>query len=317
VAPAPIRSSALLTACVVALGLLGGCGSDTGESTGAGTGEMPPPSPLARIAVAGPFGTLDPLYVNSHSDRLLSRQIYDPPVSRLDPPLGGAGRRRGPLRPVGTQPGSPDWYFDLRPGIRFQDGTPLNADAVVLNSLRWLASGMAKEVLPELDAVDTPVPGGVRFQLSAPVPDLPARISDPRFGLVAPAALKRYKLTEIPDGEGGSGAFAPALITEDRVLLTAAPNWWGADAGLGPGVDQLEFRAAPSPIARLGLLHDGAVDVADDLGRRATSLIADQPLLVLGTQGERVLGASAAVRGLRTGTIEQPLSEIWLTDLRP
>ena len=188
-APAAIRS-ALAVASALAIGLLGGCGSESGDSTVAGTGEMPPPSPLARIALAGPFGTLDPLYVKTHSERMLSRQIYDPPVSRLDPPLGAAGRRRGPLLPLGTQPGSPDWYFDIRPGIRFQDGTPLNADAVVLNSLRWLASGMAKKVLPELDAVDTPLPGGVRFQLSAPVPDLPARISDPRFGLVAPATLK-------------------------------------------------------------------------------------------------------------------------------
>lgn len=309
--------AALLAALTLAVCLLAGCGSDTGDAAAPGSGETPPPSPLARIALEGPFGSLDPLYVKGRADRVLSRQVYDPPVSRLDAPLGVTGFRRGPLLPIGTDPGSPNWRFEVRPGLQFQDGSPLNVDAVVLNFGRWLASGAASKILPELDAVDIPVPGRIRFQLSAPVPDLPARLSDPRFGLVSPATLKRYRLDEIPRGEGGSGAFVPRSLSPDRALLDASPNWWGTEAGLGPGVERLEFHSASSRIRRLALLHDGAVDVADDLGPRAATLIAEQPLLAMSAEAEDFTGASAAVRGLRPGPLDQPLSELWLTELRP
>ena len=317
-APARIGPRALLAVCAIGLGLLAGCGSESGERAEPGAGEMPPPSPLARVALEGPFGTLDPLYVKTHADRVLSRQIYDPPVDRYDPALGVTGRRRGPLVPLGTQPGSPDWYFLVRPGIEFQDGSPLDADAIVFNSLRWLASDAAKKVLPELNAVDTPFgPGRVRFQLSGPVPDLPERLADPRLGLISPPTLRRYRLREIPGGAGGSGAFAPEDIAPDHALLDAAPQWWGRDAALGPGVDQLEFLAARTPVRRLAMLDGGSVDVADDLGPRAANLIGQQPLLALSGEGDPVIGTTAALRGLRPTPLEQPLSEIWLTDLRP
>ena len=32
---------------------------------------------------------------------------------------------------------STEWTFTLRPGVKFTDGTPLNADAVVFNVNRW------------------------------------------------------------------------------------------------------------------------------------------------------------------------------------
>jgi peptide/nickel transport system substrate-binding protein len=317
VAPARIGPPALLTVCVLAVGLLTGCGSDSGDSAAPGAGETPPPSPLVRVALEGPFTTLDPLYVRTHADRVLSRQIYDPPVAALDPPLGVTPRRRGPLIPLGNQPGSPDWYFKVRPSLEFQDGSPLNGSVIRFNSLRWLADGLAERVLPQLDAVDVPLPDRIRFQLSAPVPDLPARLSDPRFGLISRPALERYGLSEIPDGEGGSGAFAPEVLGPDRALLDAAPQWWGRDLGLGPGVEQLEFRAARTPVRRMAMLNDGTVDVADDLGPRAANLIGEQPLLSLTGEGDDVIGTTAALRGLRRQPLEQPLAEIWLTDLRP
>jgi ABC-type transport system substrate-binding protein len=201
--------------------------------------------------------------------------------------------------------------------MEFQDGSPLNGSVIRFNSLRWLADGLAQRVLPELDAVDVPLPDRIRFQLSAPVPDLPARLSDPRFGLISRPALERYGLDEIPGGEGGSGAFAPQVLAPDRALLGAAPQWWGRDVGLGPGVEQLEFRAARTPVRRLAMLSDGSVDIADDLGPHASNLIGEQPLLALNYAGGEVIGTTAALRGLRPEPLEQPLSEIWLTDLRP
>ncbi len=314
-AMARIRLGAALGACALACSLLG-CDSGAGGTTPAASSGALPPSPLARIAIGGPLDHVDPIYAHSQAERLVSRQIYDPLVARLDSPLGTVGRHRGPARPIHPVGSSPNWSFQLRPGARFHDGTPINADAVIANARRWFASGLVAARLPQLEAVDTPLPGQVRFQLSGPIPDLPARLSDPRFGLVAPATLAEHGTDEIPDGAGGSGAYRPAVLGRHRVVLQAADQWWGSAAGLGPGIDRIDVLAIDSARRRAALLRDGAVDIADDLDKRSAAAIANQPSLVSTTQGDSVVGASGAVRGLRGSSSVQPLSEVWLTTLR-
>src|SRR5437762_3156967 len=76
-----------------------------------------------------------------------------------------------------------------RLGVHFQDGTPFNADAVLVNSKRWQTSPVGQKLLPHLFAVDAPRPDEVRFLLDQPVPDLVSRLSDPRLGIVSPRAL--------------------------------------------------------------------------------------------------------------------------------
>ncbi len=309
------RSVAAFALLMVLCGLLG-CGPPAGDAPPASAADTPPPSPLARIAIAGPLTSIDPLYARAPCRAAgLTTDLRSARLA-VDPPLGVTGRRRGPARPIQPVGSSPNWRFQLRPGARFQDGTPINADAVIANARRWFASGLAAEALPELKAVDTPLPGQVRFQLSAPVPDLPERLADPRFGLVAPATLAAHGTAEISDGEGGSGAYRAVAVGERRVALQAADSWWGSAASLGPGIERIDLLAVDSQQRRATLLSDGAVDLADDLDKRSAAAIANEPSLVSTSQGDRLLGASAAVRGLRGATAVQPLSEIWLTTLR-
>lgn len=310
-----VRLPALLAASGM-LALLAGCGAETSESSAPDRGETPSPTPLARIAVADEIRHLDPIYVENRAEQLVSRQIYDPLVSRLDPPLGAIGRRRGPARPIGPEADGRLWRFQLRPDAQFQDGTAIDAEAVGANVERWLTSGIAARLLPELDAIDSPLPGEVRFQLSAPVPELPRRLSDPRLGLVSPNVLLDSGPGEVEGGSGGSGAYEPRLTTADRALLSASGDWWGRAAGLGPGVARLELIAVPSSLRRLALLRDGVVEIGDDLDAGAAALVGRDPLLISTAQGDRETAASAAVRGLRRGSVVQPLSEVWLTLLR-
>ncbi len=306
----------VLLAVSGALALQAGCGADPTESSTAVRGEAPSPTPLARVALPGEVRRLDPLYVRGHAERLVSRQIYDPLVSSLDPPLGASGPRRGPARPIGPERGGRLWRFELRPEARFQDGTDIDAEAVGANVERWLTSGIATRLLPELDAVDSPLPGEVRFQLSEPVLDLPRRLSDPRLGLVSPTALLDSGLGEVRAGAGGSGAYEPRLISPERTLLSASGDWWGRVAGLGPGIARIEFLGVPASGRRFALLRDGVVEIAYDLDEGAARLTDREPLLTATGADDDDVGASAAVRGLRPGPAEQPLAEVWLTLLR-
>jgi peptide/nickel transport system substrate-binding protein len=311
-----LRALAIVALLLLPAWLVAGCGEDESPAPAtAAAEETPPASPLARIAISGGFEHSDPLYAQSESDAVIARQIYDPLVSRVDPPLGATGRRRGPARPLGPDENG-DWRFEFRPGAQFHDGSPINFDAVQANVERWLASGLLTEALPEFIAVDAPEPGQIRFQLARPVPDLPAVLSAPRFGLIAPATIAANGTTEISGGAGGSGAYDPAFLGSRRAVLSAAPNWWGRAAGLGPGVRELQFLAVASQRERADLLSQGLTQIAEGLGTESLEEIQREPLLVSDPDNPNGVAASAAVRGLRGPDLLQPLSELWLTALR-
>ncbi len=93
-------------------------------------------------------------------------------------------------------------------------------------------------------------------------------------------------------------------------------GWWGADLGLGPGVEQVELVDVPSPGSRGDGLLDGGFDIADALDPRTAKRIAADPLLTVVGGGAGVLGMSRAVRGIESADAAQPLADAWLTRLR-
>jgi peptide/nickel transport system substrate-binding protein len=299
----------------LALPLVAGCGGGQTGTTESGLSERPEPSGIARIAVGGPVGSLDPVKARSRSERLISRQIYEPLVARIRPPFGAAGVRRGPGRTLGSASGDREWRFELRSGVSFHDGTPLNGEAVIANWERWQEDGVAERLLPEVEAAFSPRPGEVRFRLGKPVPDFPDRLGGPRLGLVSPARL--------PSGGGaqglvpaGTGPYELRDRSPTRVLLAAYPEWWGEGAGLGPGILQLDFVIAASAERRLAALLESDVVVADDLDPGAVRELEATPLVRALSDGPEVVGLSAMVRGLDSAASDQSLSQVWLTELR-
>jgi ABC-type transport system substrate-binding protein len=99
------------------------------------------------------------------------------------------------------------------------------------------------------------------------------------------------------------------------LLLARNTSWWGADRGLGPGVDQIEPRAVPDPEDRLALLLDGTVRVAELDPGQLGAVHAD-PLLAVQHQGEgRALGIERSVRGIPAGEPAPSLNAVWLTGI--
>ncbi len=314
-APAALRLwPGLAVGLMVAL--LTGCGGDDSATAPAAGPEVPDPAPLARLAFEEPVSEIDPLFVRTRSERLLSRQIFEPLSAVARAPLGLPGRRRGPARATEASAGGALWVFELRPRLRFEDGSPLDADAVIANVERWIASGVAAEELPELIAADSPRPGQVRFQLNRPVEDLPARLDSPPFGLISAPALLARGLRPVRRGDAGAGPFELREREATRLLLVRNAEWWGRRLGLGPGVERLEFLVVPSDLGRVDQLSVGVVDVGDQLGPVASVLVEEDPLLnLIGGDAVRV-GLSGAVRGLESTSASQSLASLWLTQLR-
>jgi peptide/nickel transport system substrate-binding protein len=297
----------VIAALALALGAAG-CGGD-GGSGGPATAR---PAQALSYAIASPPGSGDPLGAASRDARTVSAQIHEPLVETLSGPFGDTRRRRGLAASWSSSADRAVWRFRLRSGIVFQDGEPFNAGAVVENARRWRRSQSGRRILPGLQGADAPTPRLVRFVLGRGDPGFPARLADVRLGIVSPATLERGRYAPARTGGSGTGPFALRLRRGERVVLARNPDWWGTRMGLGPALDQLDFRVVGDEAARLTLLRRGEVQVADELTAGALGLVNDDPLLAaLRTGPGRGLGYERSVRGLPA----QPhgFGGVWLT----
>ena len=263
----------------------------------------------------------DPLEASSRAEQIAARQVNEPLTARVTAPFDSERQVAGLARKARSSDNDTVWTFKLRTGVRFQDGSPFTAQAVLANATRWRTTAAGRAALPGLLAADAPRPNEVRFVLSAPDPRFPRRLASPRLGIVAPDAL------EPRSGEGaivdrslatGTGAFEIRQRDAALTLLARHTNWWGAFAGidLGPALDQIELRTESSPSLRLALLDAGDAQLADELEPDQASQAEEDPLLsVLAGTDDTFLGLERSVRGVDSAREIPPLSRAWLTQL--
>ena len=301
---------------------LAGCGGGGGGSSRAGEDGLPPAGGGGTLEYAVPSlpATIDPLAAQSRVAQTVTRQVYEPLIERLSGPYVQAATPQAGLA-LSARPSRDrtTWTVALRTNVRFQDGMPFNAAAVVANSRRWQSSAAGRKLLPHLFAVDAPRPDEVRFLLDRPVPDLVTRLSSPRLAIVSPLALdpqsgRHARFLEDAIGSG-SGAFQLGPRGPARLSLSRFAGWWGSSLGLGPSLDGVSFVLAPQPDQRLRLLKEGTVQVADPLGAPGLRAADTDPLLDTVGGPPTGLGLEGSVRGIDSATTIPVLSGVWLTRL--
>jgi peptide/nickel transport system substrate-binding protein len=292
-----------------------GCGeegarrfSGTSPTDAGGGGEL-------AYAIAADPGDLDPLHAETPSAQIVARQVFEPLVASLDGPYGAPTDRPGLALRWESSDDFRIWSFHLRSEVRFQDDTPLNAEAVAANAERWQGDPAGQALLPGLVAADAPRPSLVRLILSVPDRRLPERLTDPRLGIVSPAALG------IETGAGasiaraedaGSGPFALQRREDAALALIRNRDWWGSRLDLGPALDAISFTVVADPRARARALSDGTARVAADLPREVAEALSTDPLLaVLGAGTGHAVGFERSVRGIADWR-PIPLSGAWV-----
>ena len=167
------------------------------------------------------------------------------------------------------------WTFHLRQGIKFQDGTPFNADTVVFN-IPKLQQG--RTIIPNLDSVEKVDEYTVRFILTKATVALPLRMTGTTSAMLSPTTLADDGWLDTPIGTGPFKFVE--YIEGDRIILERNEDYWGEPAKL----QKVTFRSIPDATTRLAALQTGEIDAISDVGvllPEQASIVEDHPDLVL------------------------------------
>ncbi|HWG85128.1 MAG TPA: ABC transporter substrate-binding protein [Deinococcales bacterium] len=240
----------------------------------------------ARPIVYGSGGQpvlLDPGNITDGNSIVVIRQIYDYLVDfkdgTTDPVPGLATNWR-------SNANATSWTFTLRPGVRFHDGTPLNAEAVKFNLERWWDDKHPYAFRDQRPNAEFPVYFGgfksdtantlfkavvvegamtIRIDLTAPIAHFPAMIGAGYWGIASPTAIRKAgaAYSTAAGGAVGTGPYVfKSWRTGDRIELAANPNYWKKGLPKNSGV---VIRFITDPAARLAEVRSGGVDFTVDL----------------------------------------------------
>src|SRR6266481_4005277 len=153
----------------------------------------------------------------------------------------------------------------LRPGVKFNDGTPMNAEAVRYSLDRHLnmKGSNRRSELESVNSIEVVDPLTVRLRLKVPFSPLVAILAD-RAGMpVSPAVANKL---------GDKFGTAPVCVgpwqfvervSQDRIVLEKSPHYFDKAAAK---FDRLIFRIIPDDNVRLANLRSGDIDVMHLVG---------------------------------------------------
>lgn len=247
------------------------------------------------IALGGEPSTLDPLLKEDGNERWVTDSVYDtlmgrtPDGKQLYPKLAAA-------QPTLLNPTT--WQFKLRPGIKFSDGEPLNADSVVATVDKIIDPKYNSEQIEFVSTIKSAVKVNdltVNIVTKGPDPILPSRMYWVRIIPAHPTV----DLASHPIGTG------PYVFKEwdrgNQIVLTANPNYWGSPK---PSIQTITYKFVPEEGAQLAGLVSGQYDLItqllpDEVNRAPKHFITngnEHPMLILNAKPGKQLTADVRVR---------------------
>lgn len=211
------------------------------------------------------------------------------------------------------------WIIKLRKGVRFHDGTPFNADAVVGHWQRLLDPKnkyFARYAIDPIESVQKVDDSTVRFNLKHPWASFRHALTAPQSFAVfipSPKALKEETQNRAPVGTG------PYMFKEwlpnDRLTVVKNPNYWRKGKA---HLDSIVFRPMPDMQARFASLQSGEIDVIQT--DRGASIIQAQQERSLKVYSSDSGGAynflfNASKPPLSDARVRKALAHAWNQDL--
>jgi len=181
--------------------------------------------------------------------------------------------------------------FTLRKGVKFHDGTALDAEAVKFNVERMMdpkrntTNRPLWDPLAGADVVDAHT---VRVRTKHPFAQILNTFAHGSAAMVSPTAIKANGDESMTLKPVGAGPFMlESFNPGQEVVLKAFPGYWGGMAK----VEKIILKYIPEAATRIAALRTGSVDVIDQVPVHMVSTIkGDSNLVVINKPGLRPMG---------------------------
>jgi len=174
------------------------------------------------------------------------------------------------------------WTFNLRDGVKFHDGTPFNADAVVFSLERQMNEdhpahegdfGYWSYMYTNVDKVWAEDENTVKIKLKEPYAPFLYNMACFPVMIVSPTAMLDEGVEYFRTHPVGTGPFAfVEWKRNDRIVLEKFDGYWGDPAG----VDKLIIRSIPENTTRLMALLAGEIHAMDGVSPENIKTLKEQ-----------------------------------------
>lgn len=227
--------------CALAMGL-SACGG--GGSGGADDDAL-------VVGLSYRAASLDP-HNGGNYDYQFTGQIFDALVGWDDEGAPGPGLAES----WELGPDAQSLVLNLRDGVTFQDGAPLDAEAVKVNLDRARSPESATSsdlrIVENVEVVD---PGTVRLDFSAPGAHIVWALAGNAGKMISPATIDNVETAPV-----GAGPFAFVSSTPDELVLEKFDGYWDAE-NVKPSA--LTLRSIGDSSARVRALRSGEISGAN------------------------------------------------------
>lgn len=231
----PLAAAFALALAVSACGggtkTAGGGGSSSTASTESGGGSASEPVKGGAITVnEGPVPTLDPSTGSANAMAVAGNAIYGTLMTVTKP---GEEPQPSIAKSMTAGKDGMTWTMTLPTGLKFSDGTPFNAEAVVFNMERDMEpTSSAAALLSSVKSVTATNPTTVVFHMASPLSSLPYAFSYDGSGtagyMASPTAVKKYGKDYSAHASGLGPFMVQSWSATGNTVLVQNPNYWNA-----------------------------------------------------------------------------------------
>jgi peptide/nickel transport system substrate-binding protein len=213
--------------------------------------------------------------------------------------------------------------FKIRPGAKFANGDPIDANVVKFTYDRLFDQGTTAAALTKMakvsgkDSVKVIDDLTVEFTIDEPNTLLFGNMAQYGHSILNPKVLEPYMTEADPAAHEWLKANTTGNETGPYVLeswkpgvefvLAKNPNWWGEP----PKTDRIIFRIVPDATTRFTLLQQGEVDIAKDIAPKDLLELENDPNITVHRFSSRIvsyIGMNATMPPFDNVKVRQAIS---------
>lgn len=262
------------------------------------------------IGIAADPTGLDPEAVENNTSGFIMAAIYD---SLVRYKTGSTEVEAGIAERWDVTPDGLAYTFHLRPGVKFHDGTTLDARTFVETIARQLdksspiyiyntgpVEGYEDFTFGSVESYKATGDLSVEFRMKEPSAAFLNSLAMVWNGIVSPAAAAKYG-KDFRNNPVGTGPFVfKEYRPRDQVVLEANPDYWRGK----PRMDRVVYKVLPDPQAALLALRRGEVHILADVGAPIIPALRQEPNVNVVTQ------PGLAVSGVALPCGQKPFDDV-------